>query len=69
MSKEEPQGTADLTPNQRLARDIAEQLVKERLIDESKRAKLELGLAEGSLGPGDWRSFVELAVDRERRRI
>jgi hypothetical protein len=60
------QGTAGLTSNRRLARDIAERLVKEGLIDGSKRAALELGLAEGNLGAEAWRAFVELS-ERERR--
>ena len=60
--------TIDLTPNQRLARDIAEKLIAEGLVEASKRSKLEAGLAQGNLGAADWRNFVELAVDRERRR-
>ena len=60
------QGTAGLTSNQRLARDIAEKLVKEGLVDGSKRAELERGLTEGDLGPDAWRAFVELSTDRER---
>lgn len=60
------QGTAGLTSNQRLARDIAEHLVKEGLIDGSKRAALELGLADGTLGADAWRAFV-VSGDRERR--
>ncbi len=63
------QGTAGLTSNQRLARDIAEQLVKQGLIDGSRRAALELGLAEGNLGADAWRAFVELTTDRERRPV
>ena len=62
-----PHLPTELTPNQRLARDIAEKLVAEGLIDSSKRTKLEAGLAEGNLGAAEWRVFVELAVDRERR--
>jgi hypothetical protein len=61
------QGTAALISNQRLARDIAERLVKEGLIDGSKRAELERGLAAGNLGADAWRAFV-VSVDRERRR-
>lgn len=68
MNDREPHPPAELTPNQRLARDIAAKLIAEGLIDASKRARLETGLAAGSLGADDWRVFVELAVDRERRR-
>jgi hypothetical protein len=57
----------ELTPNQRLARDIAEKLIAEGIIDASKLSKLESGLAEGTLGAGDWRVFIELAIDRESR--
>jgi hypothetical protein len=60
------QDTAGLTSNQRLARDIAGQLVKEGLIDGSRRAALELGLAEGNLGADAWRAFI-VSGDRERR--
>lgn len=60
------QGTAGLTSNQRLARDIAGQLVKEGLIDGSKRAELERGLAEGTLSADAWRAFV-VPVNPERR--
>ena len=38
MSDHRSQGTTDLASNQRLAQDIAEQLVKEGLIDGSQRA-------------------------------
>lgn len=68
MNDREPHPPTDLTPNQLLARDIAEKLIAEGLIEPSKRGKLETGLAAGSLGADDWRVFVELAVDRERRR-
>lgn len=61
------QGTAGLTSNRRLARDIAERLVREGLIDGSQRAALERGLAEGNLGAEAWRAFVEPSADRERR--
>jgi hypothetical protein len=61
------QGTAGLTSNQRLARDIAERLVQEGLIDGSQRAALERGLAEGNLGAEAWRAFIELSADLERR--
>ena len=61
------QGTAGLTSNRRLARDIAERLVQEGLIDGSKRTALELGLAEGNLGAEVWRAFVE-SSDPGRRR-
>jgi hypothetical protein len=63
------QGTAGVTSNQHLARAIAEQLVKEGLIDGSKRAELERGLAEGNLSADAWRVFVELSADRERRHL
>jgi len=68
MNDREPQPPADLTANQRLARDIAEKLIAEGLIDPSKRAKLKEGLAEGTLGADDWRVFVELAIDHGRGR-
>ena len=61
------QGTPCLTSNQRLARDIAERLVREGLIDGSKRAAFERALAEGNLSADAWLAFVELSVDRERR--
>ena len=61
------QGTAGLTSNQRLARDIAERLVQEGLIDGSQRAALERGLVEGNLDADAWRVFVEPSADRERR--
>ena len=60
------QGTPRLTSNQRLARDIAERLVREGLIDGSQCAALERGLAEGNLDADAWRAFVELS-DGERR--
>ncbi len=60
------QGTAGLTSNQRLAQDIAEQLVKAGLIDGSQRAAIERGLAEGNLGAEAWRALV-MSGDRERR--
>jgi hypothetical protein len=69
MNEREPHTPTELTPNQRLARDIAEKLIVEGLIDAMKRARLETGLAEGNLGADDWRVFVELAVGRERRRV
>jgi hypothetical protein len=57
----------ELTPNQHLARKIAERLVAESLINAAKRAELETGLGEGTLGPDAWRVLVELTVDREGR--
>ena len=60
------QGTAGVTSNQRLAQDIAEQLVKAGLIDGSQRAAIERGLAEGSLGAEVWRDLV-MSGDRECR--
>ena len=62
-----PQYTAGPTSNQRLARAIAERLVREGLIDGSNRSALERGLAEGNLDADAWRAFVELFADRERR--
>lgn len=67
MNDREPQ-SADLTANQRLAREIADKLIAEGLVDLSKHGELEAGLAEGTLGASDWRVLVELAADRERRR-
>ncbi len=67
MTIDEPAGLFDLTPSQRLAKEIAQALVEEGLVEKAKSQKLELGLAEGSLGPGDWRVFVEVAADRERK--
>lgn len=67
MSNQGPQHSTDLTSNQLLARDIAEQLVKEGLIAKSKLDELELGLAEGNLSAETWRLFVEITVDRENR--
>jgi len=61
------QGTAGLTSNQRLARDIAERLVQEGLLDGSNRAAFERGLAEGNLDADAWRGFVELSAGRELR--
>jgi len=66
MNDREPHLPTEFTPSQRLARDIAEKLISERLIDASKRVALEAGLAERNLGADDWKLFVELA-DRERR--
>lgn len=59
-------GTAGLTSNQRLARDIAERLVREGLIDGSRRTAFELGLASGNLSAEDWLTFIELSTNRER---
>lgn len=61
------QGTAGLGSNQRLARDIAERLAQEGLIDGSRRAALELGLTAGNLGAEAWRAFV-VSVEPENRR-
>lgn len=56
-----------LTPNDRLARDIAERLIGDGLVHASKGRELASGLADGTLAAEGWRVLVELSLDRERK--
>lgn len=53
------------TPSQALARQIVEQLIKERLISATAAAKLQQQLADGKLRPEDWYLLIELGSTRE----
>lgn len=55
------------TPSQMLARQIVEQLVKERLISPTSAIKLQKQLADGKLSGEDWRLPIELGSEREGR--
>lgn len=56
------------TPSQTLARQIVEQLIKERLISATAAAKLQQQLADGKLRAEDWRLPIELGPNREAQR-
>lgn len=57
--------TDDLTPNEQLAKQVADKLVGEGLIRADKLDEAMRGLAKGTLKSTDWRLLLELAADEE----
>ena len=54
------------TPSEKLAAIIAERLVRERLLSRQEAKKILAKLAEGKLGPEDWRAVIELSASPKR---
>lgn len=57
--------TPQQTPAERLAGKIAERLVKDALLDQTRAAKFSAALAAGKLRTSDWRLYLEAVQDAQ----
>lgn len=56
------------SPSQELASQIVDRLIKEKLLEESARARLLAKLSEGKLRAEDWRLAIELVQPKESKK-